>query len=514
MSEQLPDFQSVIKHTRYDEHAFLETMRQFPRLLEVVKEASQKLPSAAALVADIFYSMFQPAPQLESVEGLSPAATIHHALLENLMNTSQWANVRGKNIGSGTIGDQLYAGIATTSVSRSMLKALDAQTIRRLRLLQEAEQEGARLFNQAETYDTVADEKKDRAEELHQRAEQARKQARKAQEKANQQAAGLANQAEAIEDATRNAAREALEQAQEEIDSLEAAMQAYGAGSTQGIGGQSGLGISGSGTSMVDKLQLATRVGKSTKLKQVAELTGRMTRIAMEVQRTKTDYPPTHITGVETGRNIANLLPTELALLGDSRLHGMFGFKYATASLMQYKLKGLQPQGRGPVIVALDDSGSMSGYPEIWAKACALALLAIARLQERDFALIHFSNSIKTFEFPRGEATPQQVMHMTEFFFGGGTNFWPWMEEALRLVETSVYAKADVICISDGAAFLTTEQEQQWNERRKAKEMRCRSILIGRDATSEQLLGHIGETITTIDDLSLDDAVLQNMYSI
>jgi uncharacterized protein with von Willebrand factor type A (vWA) domain len=63
---------------------------------------------------------------------------------------------------------------------------------------------------------------------------------------------------------------------------------------------------------------------------------------------------------------------------------------------MQYDLIGHETEGQGPIIIAIDESGSMTTdyggmTGEVWSKAVMLALLSIARLQKRDLAVIHFS---------------------------------------------------------------------------------------------------------------------------
>jgi Mg-chelatase subunit ChlD len=61
-------------------------------------------------------------------------------------------------------------------------------------------------------------------------------------------------------------------------------------------------------------------------------------------------------------------------------------------NLMQFKLEGKEKEGKGPLIVCIDNSGSMAGEREEWAKGFALGLLTIAKKQKREFCIIHFSD--------------------------------------------------------------------------------------------------------------------------
>ncbi|HEU0173564.1 MAG TPA: hypothetical protein VFV58_04825 [Blastocatellia bacterium] len=80
----------------------------------------------------------------------------------------------------------------------------------------------------------------------------------------------------------------------------------------------------------------------------------------------------------------------------------------AERDLMQCDLIGHEPQGQGPIIIAIDESGSMTAdyggmTCEVWRKAVTLALLSIVRLQKRDLAVIHFSgpDDLRLDLFPR-----------------------------------------------------------------------------------------------------------------
>ncbi|MBV9708910.1 MAG: hypothetical protein JO125_16065, partial [Chloroflexi bacterium] len=107
---------------------------------------------------------------------------------------------------------------------------------------------------------------------------------------------------------------------------------------------------------------------------------------------------------------------------------------------------------------------------EAWSKAVALALLAIGRKQKRDFCILHFSDSysynrgnkqkkaVKSFVFPRGEAASTDLIATAEFYIGGGTEFKPWMDEALRQVDDSRFSRADVILVSDGEVYISAEE--------------------------------------------------------
>src|SRR5262245_61445144 len=187
---------------------------------------------------------------------------------------------------------------------------------------------------------------------------------------------------------------------------------------------------------------------------------------------------------------------------------------------MKSERSGHEAQGQGPIIIAIDESGSMtSDYGgmsgEVWSKAVMLALLSIARLQKRDLAVIHFSgpDDLRLDLFPKGVATPAQVIACASFFFNGGTVFEPWMEKALGMVDGSQFEKADVICVSDGISDISSEAQAEWTRRRTERGMRAYGVLIGSNQ-GEALLDEISDTVFRLDDLRGDLPALGVIFSV
>ncbi len=516
---------SVVRHDDYDQHAFRESLAVFPKLKNILEAAMRSLPTAGKLIEDIFYSLYKPTVHLEEPTDLPPSATINRAIIEQMKSTTQWDSVRS----AGTVGDLFYAAVATTTIARGVLSAVDQATRKRLRELAEAEKAANQLYQNAETYEEAAEAKPDRSAEFQKLAQEARSLAEEKEERVEQLQQRLEGETEQIEDATRQAARDACSSAEDEVDQMEAAIKSY----------SNGYGDTGPGTgtaplamTLKDKIDLAKKVGETPILQQVAELAGRVVRIAMEVQKSKIKHPPTHLVGVEVGDKLAKVLPSELAYLTAPQLEPVFYARYADRQLRQRKMVGYRKEGRGPIIAVLDSSGSMGmqlgekATKEAWSKAVALALLAIARKQKRDFCILHFSDSysyrrgdkdkkaVKAFVFPRGEASPTDLIATTEFYIGGGTEFKPWMDEALKQVDDSRFTRADVICVSDGEVYISPEEEAEWNRRRKQKGMRCWSVRLNNDKVGEAELARISDGIVAIDDMAAESQALQMMFQI
>ena len=118
------------------------------------------------------------------------------------------------------------------------------------------------------------------------------------------------------------------------------------------------------------------------------------------------------ILGVTIGNDLNALLPSELLYYADSELQDVFMLKYFTQKLQTFRYKSeiMQPSRRleakpavlkGPMIVCLDTSGSMTGKPERMANSLLIKLIEIAELQNRECFLITFSVSTKTIDIRR-----------------------------------------------------------------------------------------------------------------
>ncbi len=512
----IADGSQVLAHDGYDVETFAQATEDFGRLGRTVAESGAMLSTAPALMRDLFWSFHKHAPRVAPAAALNPAYELNQQIVEQVLATSEWQELRA----SGTVGDAFNSTLATLGVSQKTIAALGEETIRQANLLNELSSEIEQLYAQAETLDELAAQVPDssRGRELLQQAEQARATAQEKTAQAEQAQTQLFAEGEKREQQVRQAARQGLKAALREVEQTADAIKAFGGG---GDGWGTGDGLASHDTlSVKTKLKLARQVNKSAKLQQIAAIAGRFKRIAWQQQRAKVKHPPDEITSVTLGNELARILPSELALLAIPQLEDLFYLKFAEASLAQYDLIGSEPQGQGPIILAIDESGSMTAdyggvTGEVWSKAVMLALLSIARLQARDFAVAHFSgaNNLKIERFPKGAATPAQTLACASHFFGGGTVFEPWMAQALTMVEEAAFEKADVICLSDGIASVTATALQEWQERRAARKTRAYGILIG-TTQGEEVLEQLTDAVFCLDDLRADLPALETIFSV
>lgn len=509
--------EQVVLHDHFDSQTFNETLEMYPPLQEVIETGT--INEAAPFVEDAFCSFYKAAPTLLPTDDLTLSAQIRRRMIAEMMSTAEYQQVRA----AGTMYDQFSSAIATTAVSYKVMEKLDSKTRKRLNDLQEAEAEAENLFNQAEDLEQLAshaDPDDESGQDMYQQAQELRDQAQAEQQKAEELYNQIEANAEKLEDAARRAAREGLAQAEAEIDEANNAISAYG-----GDGYSHEQGVPKRTENAREKLALAKRVMGNKKLARIAELAGRMVNTALHKQRSKVLHPPDEVVGITTGDDFNIMLSVELVKLGDELLEMLFYQQYLEKSLMQLDLRGHEKLAKGPIIACVDTSGSMDEMlgrgkvpttKEVWAKAVVLALLAIARKQRRDFAVMFFSSygQIKSFRFPKAQATSNELIEAAEFFWNGGTVYDDWMRESLAMSEESRFNNADVIVISDGDVAIRDKSREDFNRRRHARQMHAYGVLLSRQVRHGQNLASVTDAMVTIGDLEQDDAALDMMFDI
>lgn len=509
----ITDGSQVIAHDGYDVQEFAETVTTFPKLARTVNEAHQQLCTGTALLRDLYWSFHKAAPRLAPTS-LTPEHEINQQIITEIMSTSEWRELRE----IGTIGDAFASALATTGAGEKAIATLSAETIAQMNELADLTSEAEKLFQQAESLEELSRLVKEPGKVTQLQAQSAKDRAQAAQKinSAGQLKDSLDTTREQREQSVRQAARRGLRNALQEIEQVNDAAEAFG--STAGaIGNNQRLDTHHEAN---EKLQLAQQLQRNPKLQQIAAICGRFKRIAWRQQKSRVKFPPDEIVSLMQGNDLAHLLPGELALLASPHTEDLFYLRYAEQSLLQYDLIGHEPQGQGPIILALDESGSMNEVcgamrKEVWSKAVMLGMLSIARWQQRDFAVIHFSGAaeIRVDRFPKGQASTQEVINCANHFYSGGTVFDEWMEAALQLINESAFQQADCICLSDGVGDLHADTLNRWRQAKQERGMHAYSILIGLEE-GEETLRKFSDTIFCLDDLAEDLPALETIFSI
>lgn len=275
-----------------------------------------------------------------------------------------------------------------------------------------------------------------------------------------------------------------------------------------------GWGAGGSTDGRVDLAavrEAAKHARRSGRLRSILDLAGRMRTLALRKHETRAVHGPDELHGVEVGGSIERALPSELALLRHPVLRRDLLRRLTEGRVLQYRLEAHEPEGRGPVVVAIDCSGSMEGPREHWAKGIALGLLAIALKERRDFAIVLFSDGVKAWEFPAGPPSIELLCQALDSFSGGGTNFPAALDASLSLCEGDKLGKADIVFLTDGQCEVEPRWEAQWVTRKAAKGTRLWGVTIGTQARS---LDTLADGVASVYDLRQDAEAVDLAFGI
>jgi uncharacterized protein with von Willebrand factor type A (vWA) domain len=267
------------------------------------------------------------------------------------------------------------------------------------------------------------------------------------------------------------------------------------------------------------RLAMAERLS-TPEMKELASVVGRMKRFALGVKATRINDVPHEVYNVENGNDLRRILRSEYGLLATPETSYEFYRRYADGELLQFKMRGSEEAGKGPIVCLIDKSGSMSGSPFNWAMGVSEALRRFAADEDRDFYAIFFgfNNDRERFDFPQGKGPFEKVLTFLSVDPNGGTAFDGVLTEGLDKASNSFdgesKGKADIVFITDGMANLSDEWIDGFNAERERVGVRVYSVYIGGayDMSGNRgpaaLLGRISDAVIPVKDLRPEAAEL------
>jgi uncharacterized protein with von Willebrand factor type A (vWA) domain len=418
---------SVLNTDAFDRLRFERLFEMSENMQKIEWNGRNTFPSIHPLMGDIWASLFKMKPEI--LAEVPDDLQMNKQLMERIMTDKGFEEFR-----EYTRLDDLTSALGTIKYSETVLKWIEDQ-VRQNQALENVLQQMMQGSNQHD-----------------QQASQAL-------------ANALEQYGQSLTEALQSAAEETI-QAKENLKSL---LSGVKAGS-----GEAEL----KKVPLRDQLKLAEHLSHDWKLKGIAEWAGRMKLIAQKKQQSK-HRESIDRSGVTIGKQVEKLLPSEFAAIASPQMRLDFLRRFAEGRTLQYDSKGKEQLGKGPIVLCLDQSGSMTNQDTI-AKGFTLALMSIARRQSRDFALILFSDRAREpLVFRHGKITVDDMIRLATTFLDGGTNFVSPLRKALNVIQSSRFRKADVVFVTDGEDRLTEDFAKHWNELKESKDFRVLSLLIG-----------------------------------
>jgi uncharacterized protein with von Willebrand factor type A (vWA) domain len=175
--------------------------------------------------------------------------------------------------------------------------------------------------------------------------------------------------------------------------------------------------------------------------------------VAQSKQRQKAAHGADEVVGVEPGGDLTRVLPSELVKLTSPELELDTLRRLAERQILCREVRAAEPVGRGPVLVCVDESGSMEGEKAHAAKALALALAWVARRQRRWAGLVAYSGDSgeRLLALPPGRWDEAALAGWLTAFLGRGSDLDVPLRELPRMY-TQIGApegKTDVVLVTD-----------------------------------------------------------------
>lgn len=240
-----------------------------------------------------------------------------------------------------------------------------------------------------------------------------------------------------------------------------------------------------------ERLSLLSRLSGPEML-SLSELVGRMRNLARQTARDKIQDRSDEIHSVETSSDLSRLLPTELsALAADApELRLAAEARLIEGRAASWRLTPRRKDKRGPVVVLVDVSLSMEGYPLQWATAVALGVVDLASggngLPKRASAVLHFNaDVVSEIRFSPGERDAGKLLALATVGASGGTDYEPAVKRALEIGSESEYEAADVLLITDALCRLDDSFVESLLGEKERRGLKLYSVLIGASSGGE-----------------------------
>jgi uncharacterized protein with von Willebrand factor type A (vWA) domain len=502
--QSLPQNTFWIEHDAYDRRVWGHLRAESPSLRALEENGGTLLPHFGSLLQDIFCLLFKYNVTYRRDNEVLPSTLLNANFLRGIQSGAQYEYLREQ-----TLLNEAHAGLSTLILGERLLALMREENLlnrRDMRDLWDIQKQEDLVGQKIEEYDNADTIPEDQLSEAGKKAlerakERMGSEVQGAEALLRQKAAQLKEDLNRIEQQTSNRMQAETIKVARELE--EAAEDAETWGNTIGTGEKSPPG---------QKLELGRRLAGNEKLKKLARMVGRMKFHALALRKKVFERSSEEVLEVERGDSIQRLLPHEMLTLHHPVLRKDFYRRFLDQELIQYSLRGVEEKGKGPMVVCLDGSSSMSGDKEIWSKAVALTLLEIARKQRRLFRSICFSSAETPLQVlnlnprDRYEIDPRTVMDLAEYFPGGGTDFQKPLDAALECLRESRFKKGDIVFITDGECQVDPEWAERFRAEKEKLGFSLFSILIDVGSASLGSLKEFSDRISTIKRLTGDEA--------
>lgn len=496
--KKMPKTDRVLKSTRIEKAIFNDLSEDVPELKEYERQGKQKLKSFDSLIEDVFQSIYGlNARYVDENELSAISREFNRNILNDLMADSNYTTIK-----SVCEGKELPSIGATEEFTQSLLFNLGS--------LMHKATNGKGQVTGLETLEQDKEELLQNLSEMLQNIESASEKEKADKEKkllhiANQILAKneqLENFSKKIQDNMKKNGKQikavvgmAMRSARERAEEINNAVLAWGDGN-------------GEMKRNPVNAEILQRTAKSSKLRYITQFLGRYKEMLNSKRLAGFTYGRGGKYDIEYGNNINRALTSELAMLSSPELIPLFLKKYQNKGLKQYRKREPEYKGKGDVIVCLDESQSTFGENNAYGMAIAMVLYEICKINQSNFALIHFASNTKTDYFPKDKQTePKKVLDCAETFLNGGTNFEKPLSEVIKLYESGMMEKPDIVFITDGECNISAEFQKAFAEFKENSGAKLTGILLDMGSYLTFSLEKFSDSIYKTSELLKEDII-------
>ena len=400
-----------------------------------------------ALMEQAFYGLYDPLTELSDIppEGME----VESSLLQKAMEMEEYLSLRDE-----VYSDRMASMLATAAFSTELLAKLPEDVKKDLEDYRQAQQN--------------ASEK--------QKSDPDSEDARTASEKAQNAFEKLRESMEMNQAQIENAAATAMEKTEKDLKDGKKML------------GNLGFSPQGGKLDRADvrnMRRLAELLKGNERLRKMIELIGSMEHIISDEKKKSVHGREQLVEYRRKELDLDDLAPEEFTGLGapqGSALHMDFMIRLANNELLHCRYEGEAPEGRGPVIILKDTSGSMDGERLEFANALEFAVMTRMLKENRRFISIPFSGSQnwQVYE-PVGKPSLDEILNHLSINYSGGTDPYPPLTWAVdRILEKQDMKKARILIITDGEFdYPESEFMDKLNAARENPGVMIHSIVIG-----------------------------------
>jgi uncharacterized protein with von Willebrand factor type A (vWA) domain len=231
--------------------------------------------------------------------------------------------------------------------------------------------------------------------------------------------------------------------------------------------------------------QIFDRVRKSKALREILKLAGAMTKFR-GAKRKKRIEGPEIVNGVEFNGELSRLTQTEIMNLADPDRELDLMRRIVERQALCYEKYAEEKQGNGPMVIVLDESGSMEGDNICQAKAFALTMARVAAQEKRWVYFVSFGDVghiqehlFKPEDWKTSEGNERLLKYMDSFMNSWGTCFNVLTHVANNWAKMKAPSgKTDMYIVTDCQAHLSPKLVESFNKWRADNDVKCYGLAV------------------------------------